>query len=91
MIKQFKYFHCVVEKDNFTLAAEEYNISQSAISQQIKYLEKELGFLLFDRSKRKCVLTQAGKLFYQKSLALVDEYERICNECKQIAQEESKN
>lgn len=85
MIRQIKYFHSVVRNDNFSLAAEECNISQSAISQQIKALEEELGFLLFERKNRKCFLTPAGEQFYKKSLILIADYERICSECKKIA------
>ena len=84
MIRQIKYFHSVVKNDNFSLAAEECNISQSAISQQIKSLEEKLGFLLFERRNRKCILTPAGEQFYKKSLILIADYERICAECKKM-------
>lgn len=43
LLKQMKYFISVVECNSFTEAAEQCYISQSAISQQIKALEQELG------------------------------------------------
>ena len=43
LLKQMKYFITVVDLHSFTEAAEQCFISQSAISQQIKALEKELG------------------------------------------------
>ena len=43
MLKQIRYFQSVVRLGSFTAAAEEHFISQSAISQQIKALEEELG------------------------------------------------
>ncbi len=43
LLKQMKYFITVVDCHSFTEAAEQCFISQSAISQQIKSLEKELG------------------------------------------------
>ena len=42
-------FISAAEHLNFTKAAEEHHISQTAVSQQIKQLEKELGFQLFVR------------------------------------------
>ena len=43
MLNQIRYFQAVVRRGSFTEAAEECHISQSAISQQIKALEQELG------------------------------------------------
>lgn len=57
MIRQIKYFHSVVRNKSFSEAAEECHISQSAISQQTRALENELGFALFDRKNRKFELT----------------------------------
>lgn len=85
MFKQIRYFQSVVKNNSFSEAAEECHISQSAISQQIKALEEELGFLLLERKKRKFELTPAGEHFYKKSLILMADYERICEESKKIA------
>ena len=65
LLKQMKYFITVVDLHSFTEAAEQCFISQSAISQQIKALEKELGVRLFERSKRQFSLTTAGEYFYR--------------------------
>ena len=46
MLKQLKYFQSVVRLGSFSAAAEENFISQSAISQQVQSLERELGFAL---------------------------------------------
>lgn len=80
MIKQMKYFQAVVKYQNFTKAAEECYISQSAISQQIQALENELGVKLISREKRKMSLTPAGEYFYRKSLVLVSDFDRLCAE-----------
>jgi LysR family transcriptional regulator, transcription activator of glutamate synthase operon len=84
--RQVKYFLQVVESGSFSAAAEELYTSQSSLSKQIMALEKELGFELFDRSKRKIALTAAGKVFlpyarqlnttYQSMLAGVVPYKR---------------
>lgn len=85
MLKQIKYFQSVVRLGSFTAAAEEHYISQSAISQQIKALEEELGVPLLNRRKRSFTLTEAGEYFYKKSLVLVADYEAVCRELQHIA------
>ena len=75
LLKQMKYFITVVDLHSFTEAAEQCFISQSAISQQIKALEKELGVRLFERSKRQFSLTAAGEYFYRHGKVLLDEIE----------------
>ena len=85
MLKQLKYFQSVVRLNSFSEAAEENFISQSAISQQVQALERELGFKLLERKNRSFSLTPAGDYFYQKSLILTADYERICGEAAKIA------
>lgn len=85
MIKQIKYFQSVVRCQNFTKAAEENFISQSAISQQIQALEKELNVKLLQREGKKFSLTPAGEFFYKKSLVLVNDFDRICHETLKLA------
>lgn len=70
MLKQLKYFQSVVRLNIFSKAAEENYISQSAISQQIQALERELGFRLLERRNCSFRLTPAGEYFYHKSLLL---------------------
>ena len=72
---QIQYFIAIAECNTYFDAAEELNISQSALSKQIIKLEKELGVALLDRSRRKASLTPAGETFYQDALALRRQYE----------------
>lgn len=51
-LKQLKYFAAIVDCRNFTQAAEQCYISQSAISQQLQSLEASLGYKLMIREKR---------------------------------------
>lgn len=88
MLKQLKYFQSVVRLNSFSEAAEENFISQSAISQQVQALERELGFPLLERRNRRFTLTPAGEYFYQKSLILTADYERMCSEAAKIAKGE---
>ena len=88
MLRQIKYFQSVVRNNSFSEAALECHISQSAISQQIQALEREIGFVLLERKNRRFELTQAGEYFYKKSLILVADYERMCSEASRIARED---
>jgi DNA-binding transcriptional LysR family regulator len=88
MLKQIKYFQSVVRCGSFTEAAEQNFISQSAISQQIQALEKELGVTLLERKNRKFTLTPAGEYFYRKSLVLTADFEKLCQETVHIAQKD---
>ena len=85
MLRQLKYFQSVVRLNSFSEAAAENYISQSAISQQLQALERELGFQLLERKNRSFSLTPAGEYFYQKSLILTADYERMCSEAAKIA------
>lgn len=85
MIRQIRYFQSVIRNNSFSEAAEECHISQSAISQQVQALERELGFDLLERKNRKFSLTPAGEHFYKKSLVLIADYERMCQDAKRLA------
>lgn len=62
--EKLKLFHTVAEAGNLTHAAERLNMSQSALSRQIKALETELNLALFTRHARGLVLTQEGEQLY---------------------------
>ena len=85
LLRQIEYFQAVVENDSFTAAAEQCNISQSAISQQIQALEAELGVQLLERHRRKFSLTPAGELFYRRSVVLTADLEQLRRDALRIA------
>lgn len=58
-----KLFTHVARVGSFTLAANELNMTQGAISKKIARLESELGFVLFHRTSRKISLTDTGKRY----------------------------
>ena len=62
-IRQIQYFLSIVDTGSFSAAADKHYISQSSLSKIIIALEKELSVSLFDRSKRKVILTEAGEAF----------------------------
>lgn len=87
LLKQIKYFIAVIDCNSFTEAAEQMYISQSAISQQIRSLEKELGVTLIKRENRKISLTPAGDYFYRHGKGAVDAIEKIAQETVRIGKD----
>lgn len=85
LLRQIEYLQAVIENGNFYLAAEQCNVSQSAISQQIKKLEDELGVKLLERHNRTFSLTPAGEHFYRKSLIISGDLKQLVRETKKIA------
>ncbi len=87
LFRQMKYFVAVVECNSFTEAARQCYISQSAVSQQIRALEEELGVELIHRENRRFSLTPAGEYFYNQSKGLLSEVEDIRRETIRIGQD----
>lgn len=88
-LRQMTYFVAVVKYNSFTEAAEQCYISQSAISQQINALEKELGVKLLQRKNRTFHLTLAGDYFYQHCQTILEEIDRFTNETRRIGEEDA--
>ena len=89
LFRQIEYLHAIMECGNFYMAAEKLHVSQSAISQQIRKLEEELGVQLLDRHNRTFSLTPAGELFYKKSLVIRADMEQMIRETKRMDAKDS--
>jgi DNA-binding transcriptional LysR family regulator len=70
----------IVENGSFKAAAAKLHKSQSSISYAIKILEQKLGFTVFTRQGQSPELTDAGRIVYNKSLALL----KISNEIEEF-------
>jgi DNA-binding transcriptional LysR family regulator len=79
-LRQLQYLRHIARVSGFRRAADELDMSQATLSEQIKLLEQELGVRLFERGGRNLTLTEAGK-------TLLTRAERILEEVK-AAQEE---
>lgn len=66
-LNAFVYFEAVARRGTLTRAAEELSVSPSAVSQQIKLLEQQLGVRLFRREGRILSLTLEGEQLFQTS------------------------
>lgn len=89
MFKQMQYFIAVVDTQSFTRAAELYYISQSAISQQIKALEEELGAKLLIRKRKSFSLTPAGEYFYQHCQEILQDVDELCKKTRELEEDEN--
>jgi len=74
-IQKLKYFCCVAKHLNFSRAAEECHIAQTAMSRNIASLENELGFRLFNRTHHYVELTPSGAYFLVEATKIVEAYE----------------
>lgn len=83
-IEKLKSFCKVVEYDSFSKASEELFCSQPAISKQIKSLEKEIGFPLFNRDGKKVILNSNGKIVYKYSQKILSEISEMNREILEI-------
>ena len=84
-IKGLQYFIAAAECLNFTHAAQECFVTQTAISQHIVKMEEELGFQLFRRTNRMVELTEAGRVFYEHAQRIVKQYGAAVSHCSDIA------
>ncbi len=83
--RQLAYFCAVARAGSFTKAAEANNISQSAISQQIRALEADIGCALFERRGRHFNLTAAGELLARKGETLLGQLAELEAEVYDVA------
>jgi len=82
--EQLRYAVSIAEGKSFSDTAEEFYISQSAVSKQIRHFEWELGCALFERENRKTTLTPAGEKLYpllRETLACYEALLRAAKEC----------
>lgn len=74
----------VVRLQSFSRGAAQNFVSQSAASQAVQQLERELGALLLDRTKRPFVVTPEGQALYAASRALLDAWEKAKSEIASV-------
>ena len=87
---QIKYFLKAAECMSFSRAAQELFVSQPSVSNQIKQLEQELGYRLFDRTQRNAIsLTAAGMVFRDSFRGIEKQYHLAQTRARELEAVES--
>jgi len=84
-LRHLRYFVGVAEDQHFGRAAARLHVAQPALSRQIQDLEREMGFLLFDRLPRGVRLSAAGNVFLSDARRILQDVEEAKRRAEQIA------
>jgi DNA-binding transcriptional LysR family regulator len=83
-LRQLRYAEAVARHRHFTRAAGELHVAQSALSQQVRRLEAELGAELFERTSRSVTPTEAGQAVAARARRILAEVEGIRGEVDEL-------
>ncbi|WFA08009.1 LysR substrate-binding domain-containing protein [Tissierella sp. Yu-01] len=83
-IRHLRIFKMVCEEESITKAAERLFMTQPAVSSAISELESHLGVYLFDRISRRIYLNETGKLFLTKVIKMLDLYDDLEQNVKEL-------
>lgn len=84
-IRQLKAFLAIAEAKTFTAGARRVNVTQAAISMQIRQLEEEVGLQLFTRTPRRVILTEAGEYLLERARKILREHDSAIAEIAEVA------
>ena len=88
-LRALRTFCVAARYGSFKAAASELFITSSAVSQQIKSLEDELGIRLFDRGSRELALTEDGKALFDALRPLIEQVDDVVADFKRAGQRKS--
>jgi DNA-binding transcriptional LysR family regulator len=83
-IENFKIFSDLVESESFSRAAKLNGVTQSAVSQQLRSMEKHFNVLIVDRSQKQFRLTREGQKLYDSAKELLHRYEKLMSELQEM-------
>src|SRR5919199_5911035 len=84
-LRQLQYLSCIARVGGFRRAADELDISQATLSEQIKLLERELGVRLFERGARTVSLTEPGRVLLERAERILEEVRSAYTEMQEFA------
>src|SRR5512133_756117 len=76
-IEYFKIFADLVETKSFSKSAKLNGITQSAVSQQARAMERQFKALLVDRSQKQFQLTREGQRVYDTAKEILNHFEKL--------------
>lgn len=82
--KRLHYFHQLAQTGNFTKAADQLGIAQSALSTSIKKLEHQLGLKLINRAERQMSLTTEGQVLLRHAKIILEDVEQAEKEMQEL-------
>lgn len=82
--RQIRYALSVAKERSFTNAAARLNISQSAVSEQVRLLEEEIGFALFRRTPRGIDVTERGRTFLYEAERVVGDLMSLSDTARRL-------
>jgi len=83
-IENFKIFADLVETKSFSKSAKLNGITQSAVSQQARAMERHFKTLLIDRSQKQFQLTREGQRVYDAAKEMLHTYEKLLSELQEM-------
>src|SRR5438552_16066252 len=83
-IRQLKAFLAIAEAKTFTAGARRVNVTQAAISMQIRQLEDEVGLPLFTRTPRRVIMTEAGEYLLERARKILREHDSAVAEIAEL-------
>lgn len=83
-IENFKIFSDLVESESFSRAAKLNGITQSAVSQQLRAMEKHFNILIVDRSQKQFRLTREGQKLYESAKEILYLYDKLNSELQEM-------
>ncbi len=83
-IENFKIFADLVETKSFSKSAKLNGITQSAVSQQARAMERHFKTLLIDRSQKQFQLTREGQRVYEAAKEILHTYEKLLSELQEM-------
>ena len=83
-IENFKIFADLVETKSFSKAAKLNGITQSAVSQQARAMERNFKTLMIDRSQKQFNLTREGQRIYEAAKEILHVYEKLESELQEM-------
>jgi DNA-binding transcriptional LysR family regulator len=86
--RRLYYFVVVAEELHFTRAAERLHIAQPPLSYQIQQLERDLGVRLFERTKHRVQLTDAGQVLLDAAQRIFGQMEQTVHAVRRVGQGE---